>query len=186
MLRKIREQQNLTQEELSEKSNISVRTIQRIEAGTLPKGHTLRILAQTLGVSEKELLAEKKETQEEVESILVSEKEKPLNYSLIKLINISSLPFAILPPVNILLPLILMLVTKQKSPIAKQIISVQIMWTIIAPIVFMLVIFMKLGRRATLITMILLVLSNVFMILRNAVDIDRRKQLCYKLNFSMV
>nr|MBC7611596.1 helix-turn-helix transcriptional regulator [Pseudopedobacter sp.] len=41
-LKRIREQQNLTQEELSEKSAVSVRTIQRIEAGKDPKGYTLR------------------------------------------------------------------------------------------------------------------------------------------------
>jgi transcriptional regulator with XRE-family HTH domain len=41
-LKQIREQQNLTQEELAEKSGISVRTIQRIESGTEPKGHTLK------------------------------------------------------------------------------------------------------------------------------------------------
>ncbi|MGC4129759.1 MAG: helix-turn-helix transcriptional regulator [Bergeyella sp.] len=38
-LKLIRKQQHLTQEELSEQSGISVRTIQRIEAGTLRKGH---------------------------------------------------------------------------------------------------------------------------------------------------
>ena len=45
-LREIRERHNLTQEELSEKSGISVRTIQRIESGTEPKGHTLKILTK--------------------------------------------------------------------------------------------------------------------------------------------
>ncbi len=51
-LKEIREQKNLTQEELLEQSNISVRTIQRIEAGTEPKGHTLKILAKSLAISE--------------------------------------------------------------------------------------------------------------------------------------
>ncbi|NQY05646.1 MAG: helix-turn-helix transcriptional regulator, partial [Flavobacteriaceae bacterium] len=41
----LRTQRNLTQEELAEKSGISSRTIQRIEAGTVPKGHTLKTLA---------------------------------------------------------------------------------------------------------------------------------------------
>jgi len=43
-LKQLREQKNMTQEELSEKSGISVRTIQRIESGTNPKGHTLKYL----------------------------------------------------------------------------------------------------------------------------------------------
>lgn len=55
-LKTLREQKNLTQEELSERSKISVRTIQRIESGTEPKGHTLRALAQTLEIEESLLL----------------------------------------------------------------------------------------------------------------------------------
>lgn len=54
-LKTARELKNLTQEELSEKSKISVRTIQRIEAGTEPKGHTLRSLARALDVEEYSL-----------------------------------------------------------------------------------------------------------------------------------
>ena len=55
-LKRIREEQHLTQEELAEKSGLSVRTIQRIEAGTEPKGYTLKTLASSLSVSEKDLL----------------------------------------------------------------------------------------------------------------------------------
>ncbi|WP_374364877.1 helix-turn-helix domain-containing protein [Cloacibacterium sp.] len=55
-LKQIREQQNLTQEELAEKSGISVRTIQRIESGTEPKGHTLKALSKSLEISQNELL----------------------------------------------------------------------------------------------------------------------------------
>ncbi len=39
-----REKLHLTQEELAEKSGVSVRTTQRIEAGTIPKGFTLKTL----------------------------------------------------------------------------------------------------------------------------------------------
>lgn len=178
-LKDIREQQNLTQEELSKKSGISVRTIQRIEAGTDPKGYTLRVLGETLGIHEKELLNKQFEIENKEEQI-------SLNYSLIKLINLSSLPFIILPPLNILLPLILMYTMKLKNPITKQIVSVQIMWIIIAPIVFMLGVFMKLGHKFTLVIMILLVLSNVYIVLRNAVEIDKKNKLYYKLNFNMI
>ncbi len=54
-LKIVREQKNLTQEELSEKSGISVRTIQRIESGIAPKGHTLKALSKTLEILETEL-----------------------------------------------------------------------------------------------------------------------------------
>lgn len=46
----LRKQQQLTQEELSEKSHVSVRTIQRIEAGeVLPRMSTIKILITALG-----------------------------------------------------------------------------------------------------------------------------------------
>jgi transcriptional regulator with XRE-family HTH domain len=46
----LRKKQNLTQEELVEKSHVSVRTIQRIEAGeVLPRASTIKILLTALG-----------------------------------------------------------------------------------------------------------------------------------------
>lgn len=46
----LRKERNLTQEELVEKSHVSVRTIQRIEAGeVLPRVSTIRILLNALG-----------------------------------------------------------------------------------------------------------------------------------------
>lgn len=187
-LKNIRESQNLTQEELSEKSGISVRTIQRIEAGQEPKGYTLRVLAQTLEISEKELQNTSSET--EVEQSIVhqpnNEKTEELDFSKVKFINLSSLPFVFLPLINIVVPVILMYVLKMKHPIIKQIISVQILWTIIAPIVFMIGIFLKLGRQFTLALIVVIILSNIFIIIRNAMEIDRNKKLRYRLNFSFL
>ena len=50
-----REKLNITQEELAERAGVSTRTIQRIEKGTEPKGHTLKVLANALRVSENNL-----------------------------------------------------------------------------------------------------------------------------------
>lgn len=187
-LKNIRESQNLTQEELSEKSGISVRTIQRIEAGQEPKGYTLRVLAQTLEISEKELQNTSSET--EISQPIVhqpnNEKTEELDFSKVKFINLSSLPFVVLPVLNIVVPVILMYVLKMKYPIIKQIISVQILWTIIAPIVFMIGIFLKLGRQFTLALIVVIILSNLFIIIRNAMEIDRSKKLYYRLNFSFL
>lgn len=190
-LKAAREQKNLTQEELSEKSKISVRTIQRIEAGTEPKGHTLRALAKALEMEEASLQ----------DSIMIpgpddkiirnipEMKEEPqseTNFSHIKIINLSSLLFTLLPPLNIFVPLFLMFTMKQKNSLAREIISVQMIWTVMAPIVFMLGIFLKLGRQFTLVLMIVIVLSNIFMILRNAAELDRNKKLYFRLKFSMI
>lgn len=192
-----REQKNLTQEELAEKSKISVRTIQRIEAGTEPKGHTLRALAAALEIEETllqdtEKISEVEKTSADVETVLSDVKETEvsqtddINYSRIKMINLSSLFFTIVPPLNIFVPLLLMFILKQKNSLARQIISVQMIWTVMAPIVFMLGIFLKLGRQFTLILMILIVLSNVCIILRNAAEIDKKKKLYFSLKLSMI
>ncbi len=51
-LRDGRLSKGLTQKELSEKSHISIRSIQRIENGELiPRSHTLKTLAEILGLS---------------------------------------------------------------------------------------------------------------------------------------
>jgi len=188
-LKKIRETKNLTQEELAEKSGISVRTIQRIEAGTTPKGYTLKTLAESLEVSENDLLTSETIKEEIVidEVIFAIEENNSLsNSGLIKIINLSSLPFAWLPVANFLLPLLIMFFTKEKSPIVKQIISLQIFLAIISPIIFMLIALLKLGSVSVMITMIALVLANVYIILKNAYEIDKKQSLRYKLNFSII
>ena len=198
-LKKIREEKNLTQEELAEKSGISVRTIQRIEAGTEPKGYTLRTLASTLDISEIDLLIPVIQTEEIKidEPILIDgfETEKPnsrdkqveiFNSTLIKIINLSSLPLAWFPIANFLPPLLIMIFTKEKSAIVKQIISLQIFLAIISPIIFLIVAFLKLGSAPVMITLVGLTLVNIFIILRNAYEIDKKQNLRYKLNFNII
>ncbi|REC75838.1 DNA-binding protein [Chryseobacterium elymi] len=187
-LKQIREQQNLTQEELSERSGISVRTIQRIESGIKPKGHTLKTLSKTLEIPEYELLNKAIEPEAEVaiEESVQNPEDHSIDYSKAKLINFSSILFVILPPLNILVPFILSSLLKQKNFITKQIITLQIFWTVLAPIIFMLGIFLKLGRSFTMVLITLIVLSNIFLILRNTAEIDRNKKLRYKLNFNIL
>jgi transcriptional regulator with XRE-family HTH domain len=186
-LKKIREKQNLTQEELAEKSGLSVRTIQRIEAGTEPKGYTLKTLASSLNVSVSELLI--LNIKEEIiveEPTLETKNNQSENIGLIKIINLSSLPFAWFPMANFLPPLFIMLINKEKSTIVKQIVSLQIFFAIISPIIFMIVIFLKLGHESVTATMVILTIANVYIILRNAFQIDKTQELRYKLNFNLI
>ncbi|MWB93090.1 helix-turn-helix domain-containing protein [Flavobacterium sp. GA093] len=180
-LKQIREQKNLTQEELSEKSGISVRTIQRIESGTAPKGHTLKTLSSALEICENELLNNEKEIP--TESL---ETNNGINFQKIKLINLSSILFVVVPPLNIFLPLLLSYTLKQRNILTKQIISLQILWTILAPVFFMLGIFLKLGRSFTIVLLVTIVVSNIFLILRNLAEIDSKQKLRYKLNFNIL
>ena len=176
-LRHNREKLNLTQEELATKSGVSVRTIQRIEAGTDPKGYTLKVLSKALHVGSNELI----DTIETKDSI---------DFPLIKLINLSSLPATIFPPLNIALPLLIMFLKKEFTPISKQLVSIQILWTIFSFILFMIGSFIKnwlsLGSKFILIVMVVLVLINIAIILLNAISIDKRKEPFVILNFSFL
>lgn len=191
-LKTIREQQNLTQEELSEKSGISVRTIQRIESGVEPKGHTLKILSKTFGIEAESLkndTIKENNAKREFNHSLHSN-EETIDLSKIKLINLSSVLFVVIPPFNILAPLIFSHILKRKSGLTKEIISIQILWTIFSVILFMLSSFAKnwysLGSKFILVVMVLLALSNVFIILRNSAELDRKEKLFFQLNFNII
>jgi transcriptional regulator with XRE-family HTH domain len=175
-LTEYREKLNLTQDELAKKSGVSVRTIQRIEAGSKPKGHSLNVLSKALNVSREQL------SEEEIEP--------SLNYRLIKLINLSSLPFVVIPLANIAIPLMIMYGKKEVNSITKQIISVQILWTIISAVLFLLSPFISRlytsENKLTLIVLIASILLNIFFILRNAIAIDKKSELSIKLNFSFL
>ena len=177
ILLKLREKLNLTQEELASKANISVRTIQRIEAGTKPKGYTLEALSKALGVSK---------------NVLLENKIEPIknNKNLIKYINLSSILLLIIPLGSIILPLIIMYWKKQINTITKQIISIQILWTLAS---FFLVIassFLKnwfsLSNQVTTFTILTLLVVNLYIILRNTLEIEKNNILHIKLNFSFL
>lgn len=55
----LREEKNLTQNELAEKSGLSLRTIQRIEAGNILKGFTLKTIAVALETDSENLIIKK-------------------------------------------------------------------------------------------------------------------------------
>lgn len=188
-LKQLREQQHLTQEELSANSGVSVRTIQRIESGVTPKGHTLKALAKALHLPENDLLPKAIKTETITITTLAVDTEEStshIDYQKMKLINLSSVLFVVLPPLNIIVPFILSRLFKQDNILLRQIISLQILWTILAPIVFMVGILLKLGRSFTIILIVSIALSNVFLIVRNLAEIDRNKKLRFKLNFSII
>lgn len=176
-LLKLRLRQNLTQEELAAKAGVSVRTIQRIENGVQPKGYTLKALANALAILPQHLLDK-------------ASQQQALNPQLVKWINLSALPFVALPPLNILAPLLLTAYKKQSSPLTKQIIAVQLAWTIGAVVVFMLSVFSRrwfaLSNTIILLTMTILVLTNLYIILRNAVELDRHNKLHLFLTVSFL
>lgn len=75
----LRKEKNLTQEELVEKSHVSVRTIQRIEAGeVLPRTITVKILLEALGENYESFLSKQNQVMETPKNILPTTKPNTL------------------------------------------------------------------------------------------------------------
>ncbi|TRO66831.1 helix-turn-helix domain-containing protein [Christiangramia sabulilitoris] len=171
-----RKKKNITQKELSDKSGVSIRTIQRIEAGSPPKGFTLKALSKALEISETDLVREKSDNGS-----------KDLYY--LKWINLSSL-FFFIPLLHILLPFVLKKKWNQNNSIAGQIISIQILWSIISTILIGVIPFLirwfGISRQILLPAILLAALVNIFIILRNAVELQKKQELYIRLNFSFL
>lgn len=167
---------NLTQEELSKKSGVSIRTIQRIESGIEPKGYTLRALAKALDINEKKLIKNNDLNQEP-------------NSNFVNLINLSSLLVVFIPIASFVLPLIIAIIKKQLNPLTKQIITIQILWSIIMIVVYLIgsfVFVVELGRNIGMLFTFLLILLNTFIILRNSIELKKKNRLYFKLKFSIM
>lgn len=161
-----REKLHLTQEELAEKSGISVRTIQRIESGQEPKGFTRRALAKALEVEESYFEENK-----------IPETENQPTQRWNKIINLSALPFIWLPPLNILVPLALFFWKRQINPITKKLLSIQIIWTLVGVVLFVVVLILTdwLGveSNAKKLIPVLWIGLNGFVIIRNALVLGK-------------
>lgn len=117
IVQQLRKEKNLTQTELAEKSGLSLRTIQRIEAGNIPKGFTLKTLVKTFEIEPEKLISAKEITK----------------IDRVKLINLSSLMGLIIPFGGVIFPLILTNKTsdQKNKELGKNIVSVQIILTVL-------------------------------------------------------
>ena len=119
----LREQKNLTQTELAEKSGLSLRTIQRIESGQSLKGFTLKAIAQTLEIEPENLF---------------SKEEENIQIDRAKLINFSALAGLIIPFGGIIFPAILTYRTQDSvnRELGKSVIGVQIILAFVIAVFF--------------------------------------------------
>ncbi|MEQ9266365.1 MAG: helix-turn-helix domain-containing protein [Balneolaceae bacterium] len=124
-LREIRKQQSLTQEELSEVSGVSIRTIQRIEKGlSAGSPHTIKTLAKALEIQNIDLLPDPDND--------TSESTYKSGIGKVMLMNLSSLMLAVFPLGNIIFPSIIFFLNRKNSTVNKlgrKILSFQILLT---------------------------------------------------------
>lgn len=119
-IKELRSRKGMSQEELAEKSQLSLRTIQRIESGeTEARGDTLQRLAKALNVTPDELIDW---TESEDKGFLV-------------VLNLSALSFIAFPILGIVVPLALWMLKKDKikyiNETGKKLLNFQISWCIL-------------------------------------------------------
>lgn len=177
----------LTQAELAEKSGVSLRTIQRVEAGTEPKGFTLKALAQALNVTFAELIEEPVVPGKEIPLV---EEEDIRNR--LKLINSSALLFIMLPFSNIFIPAFLIYRSRERA-VRKQgrdILSLQILWTLLTSVLLLISPFLQRALSIEiplfLLVLVAAILLNLYIILRNAWELDKKGVLYIRLTSSIL
>lgn len=168
----LRERKNLTQSELAEKAGLSLRTVQRIEAGNIPKGFTLKALARSLEIDPEQLF--KKEV-------------SAINTDRAKIINYSALGGLIFPYGNIIFPAILTYQTKdlQNKNIGKNIVAQQIILSV--ALSFFLIISPFLQHQFSvsfplfLVPLVLFIAVKTVVVIRNGISLNQNNTLAIKL-----
>lgn len=117
-IKEIRLKKGMSQEELAEKSQVSLRTIQRIENNeNEPRGKTMQLICESLGIP--------------IEELLDYDKKEDLQF--LMFFHLSVLCGIAIPTGNIILPLVLWLTKKDKiqglQKIGAKLLSFQILWT---------------------------------------------------------
>ncbi|GBF21238.1 MULTISPECIES: helix-turn-helix domain-containing protein [Arenibacter] len=189
-VKELRKRNGLSQEELTENSGLSLRTIQRIETGeTQPTGDTLKRIAKVLNVTPNEL----------VDWTIMEDK------GFLKALNLSALTFLFFPILGILVPLIMWISKKDKlkdlNKIGRDVINFEITWTVLLFLGFLLnAVYMAYywetngvvsassilsSVRFNMFFLIFMYLFNLVFVIFNTVLIDRNKQVRYfpKINF---
>jgi len=171
-----REEKNMTQNELAEKSGLSLRTIQRIEAGNILKGFTLKTIAQSLETQPENLIVKKENS--EIERA--------------KLINLSALSGLIIPFGSIIFPLILTYKTKdfKNRELGKQIITVQIFLSLILSFLMILSPFIQQAFSIQfplfLIPLIVILCLKLVIVILNGISLNQKQNLAIKLKHNFL
>jgi len=181
-LKEFRNAKGLTQEELASNSNISIRTIQRIENG-LSKGspYTLKELAKFLEISDWKLLIGESKS---LNGPIINQDKKNIDA---RSMNLSSLAVVVIPLSNFILPLILYVRAKNKTDDnMKKILSFQLLWsfvTILSMALLPLLLHLIFDLTKTIIIPLLLLLysllvaTNVFFVLNTASRLNQKKEI---------
>jgi transcriptional regulator with XRE-family HTH domain len=139
-IRSLRTGLGLSQDELAERTGLSLRTIQRIENGeTMPRGDSLRRLCQALGVAMDVLKEDNTPAVNDRKASPVKDLEE--NRGFLVMMNLSALAFLLpWPGLGIAVPLALWLIYRDKiadvRAMGRRIVNFQITWLLVKGMVY--------------------------------------------------
>lgn len=171
----LREKNRLTQKELAEKAGLSLRTIQRIEAGNIPKGFTLKALAESLNTTPENLI----------------EKEDK-NIERAKLINSSALFGLIIPFGGIIFPLIFTYKTQDvyNKQLGRNIVALQIILSVTMSLFLIASPFLQKGLSVKFPVFLIVLITFLFLkliaIIINGIALNKKKDLHTSLKFNFL
>ncbi|MFC0425218.1 helix-turn-helix domain-containing protein [Chryseobacterium scophthalmum] len=171
----LREENRLTQKELAEKAGLSLRTIQRIEAGNIPKGFTLKALAESLNTTPENLI----------------EKENN-NVERAKLINSSALFGLIIPFGGIIFPLIFTYKTQDvyNKQLGRNIVALQIILSVTMSLFLIASPFLQKGLSVKFPVFLIVLITFLFLkliaIIINGIALNKNKDLHTNLKFNFL
>ncbi|RXM50302.1 MULTISPECIES: helix-turn-helix domain-containing protein [unclassified Chryseobacterium] len=173
----LREKMNMTQNELAERSGLSLRTVQRVEAGNILKGFTLKALAQALNIQPEDL-------------IITPKQETDIQRA--KKINLSALAGLIIPYGGIIFPAVLTYQTKdlKNRELGKSIICIQIIISVIFSILMIISPFIQkllsLKFPFFIIPLITFLGLKLFIIIKNGISLNKTSNLSIKLKTNFI
>lgn len=170
-LKHLRVKRGLTQEALAEQSNVSLRTIQRIEMGQVqPRNATLILLFESLGAEMP---------------VNIEDEEGPRNsIKLLKTMNLLIILSMIIPLCNVLVVIIYWIIFSRyrilTDPV-RHMLSFQLLWSLSTVLLFFLGVFLSNlitgnagdGQYVGLIVVVLCVSYNIYTVLRNTSGLNR-------------
>ncbi len=132
-----RKKKGMTQEDLADKSNVTVRTIQRIESGeSQPRMYTIKLLAKALDLPYEEMQPLLPEHNPEIQVPNDAEKNKDIGTGkhFLQLLILSCFSFIVIPYVHFLIPMRMRRkageLSAQATGFAKKIIVQQATWVV--------------------------------------------------------
>ncbi len=180
-IKELRSRNGFSQEELADKTGLSLRTIQRIENGeTQPRGGSLKRIAMSFGVSPDEI----------TDWQIVEDK------NVLTMLNLSQLGFLAFPLLGIIIPLIIWILKKEKvkgvNRLGISILNFQITWTITLCVIYIgsfirFILPMRLPISIFgIIGVIALYLANLFIIAFMTIKHLKDKEIEYRPSFKFL